>query len=450
MHTNTSDTLTINPTEVLDELKRHILVDGFELVVDIERSRGCRFHDAHRNRDLIDLYGFYASMPVGFNHPHFDKPEVREDLLAAAKIKVANSDVYSTQMARFVKTFDRVMGIPELPRLFFIEGGALAVENAMKAAMDWKVRKNLAAGRGEIGTEVLHFKNCFHGRSGYTMSLTNTDPNKIRHFAKFDWPRVSNPRIDYSLAEPQRGEQVVAAEKQAEAEIMAALRDRPNRICSIIIEPIQAEGGDRHFRAEWFRTLRRICDENELLLIFDEVQVGMGVSGRNWCCQHFDVLPDLLCFGKKAQVCGVMAGGRLDEVPENVFRSPGRINSTWGGNFTDMVRSTHYLKIIERENLVANAAAVGEMFQEKLNGLASTSGGLIGAVRGRGLLLAFSFSNGDLRNTFWKECYEAGLFILRCGECSIRLRPVLDIQADVVDEAIGVMNDVVSKMANSE
>ncbi|MFQ5411583.1 MAG: aminotransferase class III-fold pyridoxal phosphate-dependent enzyme, partial [Phycisphaerae bacterium] len=130
--------------------------------------------------------------------------------------------------------------------------------------------------------------------------------------------------------------------------------------------------------------------------------------------------------------------------------SPGRINSTWGGNFTDMVRSTHYLKIIEREQLVNNAAAVGEMFQEKLNGLAAGSGGLISAVRGRGLLLAFSFSNGDLRNTFWKECYEAGLFILRCGDCSIRLRPVLDIQPGVVDEAIGVMKDVVGRMANRE
>jgi 4-aminobutyrate aminotransferase-like enzyme len=79
--------------------------------------------------------------------------------------------------------------------------------------------------------------------------------------------------------------------------------------------------------------LRRICDENDMLLIFDEVQSGMGVTGKNWCCQHFDVLPDLLVFGKKAQVCGVMAGPRLDEVKDNVFRLPSRINSTWGGNF---------------------------------------------------------------------------------------------------------------------
>lgn len=450
MHTNAPPDGALQPAGVLDELKRHILVDGFELVVDLERSRGCRFHDAHRDRTLLDLYAFYASMPIGFNHPHFQRPEVQRDLLAAAKIKVANSDVYSTQMARFVKTFDRVMGLPELPRLFLIEGGALAVENAIKAAMDWKVRKNLAAGRGEIGTEVLHFRNCFHGRSGYTLSLTNTDPNKTRYFARFDWPRVSNPRIDFALPEPDRTERVVAAEKRAKAEIIAALHERRHRICAIIIEPVQAEGGDRHFRAEWFRTLRRICDENDLLLVFDEVQTGMGVSGRNWCCQHFGVLPDLLCFGKKSQVCGVMAGARLDEVPENVFRTPGRINSTWGGNFTDMVRSTHYLEIIEREQLVKNAADLGAIFLEKLQGLAAEAPGLIEAVRGRGLLLAFSFPDGRARDAFWKGCYEAGLLILRCGERSIRLRPVLDIQTDVVDEALAVMKKVVGGMADSE
>ena len=435
----------IDPNDVLTELKKHILVDGFELVVDIERSRGCRFHDANGDRTLLDLYGFYASMPIGFNHPYFERPEVREDILKAGLIKVANSDVYTTQMARFVKTFDRVVGIPELPRLFFIEGGGLAVENAIKAAMDWKVRKNLDAGRGEIGTEVLHFRNCFHGRTGYTMSLTNTDPKKVKYFAKFDWPRVTNPRIDYALPEPQRSEKVAENERQAEAEIMAALEARHHRICSIIIEPIQAEGGDRHFRKEWFQTLRRICDENDLLLIFDEVQTGMGVSGKNWCCQHFDVLPDLLVFGKKAQVCGVMAGARLDEVPENVFRTPGRINSTWGGNFTDMVRSTHYLHIIEDERLVENAAAMGERFLDELRRLA-VDHPIIQAVRGRGLLLAFSLPDSETRDRFWNGCYETGLLTLRCGERSIRLRPVLDVNSEVLDEAVELMKRQLARM----
>ncbi len=448
MHATLKDPAKIDPHEVLDELKQHILVDGFQLVVDLERSRGCRFYDAHGDRTLLDLYGFYASMPVGFNHPHFKRPEVREDLLAAAICKVANSDVYSTQMARFVNTFDKVMGIPELPRYFFIEGGALAVENAIKAAMDWKVQKNLAAGLGEIGTEVLHFKNCFHGRSGYTMSLTNTDPKKVKHFAKFDWPRVSNPRIRYALPEPERTRTVIEDEKRAEVEIMAAIRERPHRVCAIIIEPIQCEGGDRHSRGEWLRTLRRICDQNDLLLIFDEIQTGMGVTGRNWCCQHFNVLPDLLAFGKKAQVCGVMAGARLDEVEGNVFRVSSRINSTWGGNFTDMVRSTHYLTIIEQEGLVENAREMGAYFLERLRVMAAEAAELITAVRGRGLLLAFSLPDTETRDRFWRGCYELGLLTLRCGEQSIRLRPVLDVTQDVADEAMELMREETRRLSS--
>src|SRR5206468_1066395 len=125
----------------------------------------------------------------------------------------------TTHFARFVDAFERVAGVPELQRYFFIEGGALAVENALKAAMDWKVQKNIAAGRGEIGTEILHFQNAFHGRTGYTLSLTNTDPNKVRYFAKFDWPRVSSPHIDFASPDPQRTLKVVADERQAEAEI---------------------------------------------------------------------------------------------------------------------------------------------------------------------------------------------------------------------------------------
>jgi len=431
--------------DVLTDLKKHILVDGFEMVFDLSRSRGSYFFDASTNRTMIDMYGFYASLPIGFNHPHFDRPDVREELLDAAMVKVANSDVYTAAYARFVNTFSRVIGVEDMERYFFIEGGALGVENALKAAMDWKVQKNIAAGRGEFGTDVLHFKNCFHGRTGYTMSLTNTDPNKVRYFAKFDWPRVSAPPIDYSLAEPQRSQRVATDEKQAESEILAAIAARPHKVCCIIIEPIQGEGGDRHFRAEFFRTLRRLCDEHEMLLIFDEVQCGMGVTGRNWCFEHFGVRPDVFAFAKKVQLAGVMAGPRLDEVPENVFRKSSRINSTWGGNLVDMVRSTHLLTIYERENLADNARRMGDRFLQQLQNLAAEEPSIT-AVRGRGLMLAFDLCDADTRNRFWKACWQAGLIVIRSGERSIRLRPVLDVKAELVDEVIGKMREALRTM----
>jgi L-lysine 6-transaminase len=436
---------TVVPKEVIAELEKHILVDGFKLVIDLERSSGSRLVDAPTGRELIDLYSFYASMPVGYNHPHFDRPEVKADLLAAAKIKVASADVYSVQYATFIKTFSRVMGLPPLERYFFIEGGALAVENALKAAMDWKVRKNLAAGKGERGTEILHFEKAFHGRSGYTMSLTNTDPRKVQYYPKFPWPRVPGPSIDFSLQSSERLKDVVEREKRVEKQIREIIAKKRDDIAAIIIEPVQGEGGDNHFRGEWFQTLRKICDENEMLLIFDEVQTGMGLTGKNWCCEHFGVMPDLLCFGKKAQVCGVMAGPRLDEVKENVFRLPSRINSTWGGNFTDYVRSTHYLRIIEEEKLVENARLKGKMFQAQLQKLAAKHS-ILSRVRGRGLLLAFSLPTGAMRDAFWKGAYELGLLVVRCGEKSIRLRPVLDIKDETIEAALRIMDTACRKV----
>src|SRR5215471_3283100 len=435
---------SVPPSRVLNALAEHILLDGFKIVLDLEKSSGSYLVDAANGHRLIDLYGFFGSLTIGFNHPYFDQPAVQRDLVRAAKAKVANSDVYSEAYAEFVETFARIAGLRPLDRYLFIEGGAMAVENCLKAAMDWKVRKNMAAGKGERGTQVLHFRHAFHGRSGYTMSLTNTDPRKTDLFAKFDWPRVSCPHIDFSLPESDREKDVIARERKSEQEIQSWIAKRNIDICAIIIEPIQGEGGDNHFRGEWLRRLRTICDENDILLIFDEVQCGTGVTGKMWCSQHFDVLPDMMSFGKKAQVCGIMAGRRLDEVKENAIRLPSRLNSTWGGNLTDMVRSTHYMHVIEEEFLVENAAKVGAYFLDQLRDLHGYEP-MISAVRGRGLLLAFDLPDSETRERFWKGLFDLGVLALRSGDRSIRFRPALDITAHVVDEAMDLMRQYCRK-----
>jgi L-lysine 6-transaminase len=431
-------TKRIDASHVLHELEQHILMDGFKIVIDLEKSRGSYLYDAATGRRLIDLYGFFGSLPIGFNHPYFDQPEVKDELLRAAKIKIANSDVYSEDYAEFVETFCRVAPLPPLNRYLFIEGGALAIENCLKAAMDWKVRKNMGAGRGERGTEILHFRRAFHGRSGYTMSLTNTDPRKTDLFAKFDWPRVSTPFIDFSLDKKERESDVIEREKKSETEIRKFLAERGADICAIIIEPIQGEGGDNHFRGEWLKKLRKIADENDVLLIFDEVQCGGGTTGKAWCCQHFGVVPDLMAFGKKIQVCGVMAGPRLDDVKDNAFRLPSRLNSTWGGNFTDMVRAKHFLRIIEQNNMVENAGKIGAYFVDQLLELQNECD-MISAVRGRGLFIAFDMPDAKTRDKTWRELFDAGVLTLKSGEHSIRFRPALDIMREVIDEAMEIL-----------
>ncbi|MDP9292757.1 MAG: aminotransferase class III-fold pyridoxal phosphate-dependent enzyme, partial [Verrucomicrobiota bacterium] len=345
---------------------------------------------------------------------------------------------YSTIYADFVETFARVVGLPPLERYFFIDGGALAVENALKAAMDWKVRKNLAAGRGERGVEILHFMHAFHGRTGYTLSITNTDPKKTDYFAKFSWPRVTTPSIDFSLPVSSRDADAAQREQQTEKQIRAILKRKGADVAAIIIEPIQGEGGDNHFRAEWLRTLRRICDESDVLLIFDEVQCGMGATGRKWACEHFGVLPDLLAFGKKAQICGVMAGPRLDEVEDNCFRLPGRINSTWGGNLADMARSAECLRIIEEEKLIDHAGSVGAIFLRELQQLAHEQP-IMTAVRGRGLMIAFDLPDKETREQFYRGLFANGVLAIRSGERSIRFRPALDFPMNAIEYVIEKM-----------
>jgi L-lysine 6-transaminase len=435
----------ISPRAVVPSIEEHVLLDGFKIVVDLEKSHGSTLVDAATGRALLDLYGFYGSMPLGFNHPSWQEPAINAQLLAAARLKVANSDVLTSSYATFIELFHRVAGLPPLERYFFIEGGALAVENTLKAAMDWKVRRNLATGRREAGTEILHFERAFHGRSGYTLSLTNTDPRKTDYFAKFDWPRMPAPAINFDLPEPQRTSDVVTRERAAEGRIRDLLARRAADIAAIIIEPIQGEGGDNHFRGEWLRSLRQLCDEFDVLLIFDEVQTGLGTTGRAWCCEHFDAVPDLLAFGKKAQVCGVMAGPRLDEVPENVFRCPGRINSTWGGNLTDMVRASHCLRVIAEEHLIQNAADLGTFFLAELHQLA-TEHPFITAVRGRGLMLAFDLPDSETRNDFYRTMFEAGLLGIKCGERSIRFRPALDLRAEAIERAMALLRETCHRM----
>src|SRR6185436_11782582 len=165
-----------------------------------------------------------------------------------------------------------------------------------------------------------HFERAFHGRSGYTMSLTNTDPRKVAFFAKFPWPRIISPTVDFSFPEPERTARVAEKERLTETQMREVLKRKSQDIAAIIIEPIQGEGGDNHFRGEFLRTLRRLCDEFEALLILDEVQTGVVLTGRMWAYQHFGFEPDILVFGKKLQVCGIMVSRRIDDIPDNVFK----------------------------------------------------------------------------------------------------------------------------------
>jgi L-lysine 6-transaminase len=436
----------IKPTEVKEILRRHMLADGMDIIVDLEKSKGCRLVDQRNGDRYLDCFSMFASMAVGYNHPRLKA--VRNLLGRMAVQKPSSSDVYSEPMAEFVETFAR-FAIPDyLPHAFFIEGGALAVENALKTAFDWKVRKNLQKGHSRpVGSKIIHFRQSFHGRSGYTLSLTNTaDPRKTKYFPVFDWPRIDNPKITFPL-NPENLASVIALEEKAIGQIREVVERDGDEIAGLIIEPIQGEGGDNHFRNEFFTKLRKICDAHEIMFIMDEVQTGIGLTGKFWAHEHFDAKPDIICFGKKTQVCGMLASIRVDEVEHNVFQEASRLNSTFGGNLIDMIRFSHILKIIDDEHLVENARLRGEELRLGLESLCLDYPNIISNARGRGLMCAFDLQDTVQRDQFRKDLLGEKLLVVGCGVNSIRFRPHLIISAEEVQMVLRIIRKVLRRWA---
>jgi len=430
------------PADVHASLGRHLLVDGFELVLDLSASQGSTLVDARDGTSYLDLFTFFASSALGMNHPALAQdPAFRDELLEAALNKPSNSDVYTVAMARFVDTFARVLGDPALPHLFFVEGGALAVENALKVAFDWKSRWNQARGLDPaLGTKVLHLREAFHGRSGYTLSLTNTDPVKVERFPAFGWPRIHAPYLSPGVDVEQR-------ERQALTAARAAFEQHPHDIACFLMEPVQGEGGDHHFRPQFLQAMQALCREYDALFVLDEVQTGCGLTGTAWAYQQLGVQPDVVAFGKKTQVCGIMAGGRVDEVPDNVFRVSSRINSTWGGSLVDMVRARRILEVIEADGLIARAEIAGAHLLRLLHGLAEQHPEVTG-VRGRGLMCAFSLPSAQVRAQVLDRLREhERVLLLGCGGRSVRFRPALTVIEAELEAGVAALDRVLGGLA---
>ncbi len=426
----------INAQQVHATVARHQLADAYPIVPNLDKSRGIWIYDDLSHHFYLDAFTSYASFPIGYNHPDMEEPEFRRRLLNAALMKIANANLYTTEMAEFVQCFATRATPPGFPHHFWIATGALAVENALKVAFDWKARKlhrtDYAASVDDL--VVIHFEHAFHGRTGYTLSLTNTGLEKTGLFPKFRWPRVHSPAVEFD----NNGEianDVEQEERTARAQIERALSRHRGKVAAIIIEPIQCEGGDRHFRPEFLRALRQYADEEEALLIFDEVQTGFFASGKTWMWQHHDIRPDVVAFGKKTQVCGIYASTRVDAVADNVFSVPSRIGSTWGGSLVDMVRCQKILDIIENRRLTDRTVEAGQRALGGLRTIARESGA-ISNVRGVGSLIAFTTPSPATRDRVVDNLFEQRAIALPCGESSVRFRLPLVISDDEVDDLV--------------
>lgn len=437
----TQETLVrIAPQDVHAVVGRHLLVDAFDFVFDLEKSRGAWLHDSRSGRNFLDFMTFIASSPVGYNHPKMKDRDFLERLLRVAQVKPSLSDAFNVEYAGFLETFSRVAMPSYLPHAFFIEGGTLAVENTLKVAMDYKVRQNWRAGGDrskERGHQIVHFKEAFHGRAGYCLSLTNTDPAKTDLFPKFPWPRLENPKMTFPQTEGAQRD-VAAAEQRSLDQLGKAFEDFGDDIAGIIIEPIQGEGGDNHFRPEFIQSLKALADSANCFFIVDEVQTGVALTGKFWAHEHYGIEPDALAFGKKTQTCGCLVGAKVEREPENTFVTKSRINSTWGGNLTDMVRFQRFLEIIEEDALVENARLIGDHLLDGLRRLETELSPLISNSRGRGLMIACDVDPSK-RKALLAKCYELGMLVLPCGVRSVRFRPPLTLSRSEADAGLDVL-----------
>lgn len=410
----------MQPSQVHPIVKQYTIGDGLTIVPSLRRSHESWVYDELTKKQYLDCFSMHASMALGWNNSRL---VYEADKLAdICHHNPTNSDLYCEPYAEFIEAFAKVT--PDFKHYFFISGGTLAVENALKAAFDYKAQKLNYSDDKEVDFDVIHLKEAFHGRSGYCLSLTNTGLTKTKWFPQFKWTRILNPKIHF----PMDKDEVSEAEEYSLGQAKHALDT--GRVAAIIIEPIQGEGGDNHFRREYFKRLRELADTYDVMLIFDEVQTGVGLTGKMWCYQHFGVVPDMLCFGKKTQVCGFASTDKIDQAPNNVFKISSRINSTWGGNLMDMVRASIILDIIEDEDLVDNANHVGGYMLAELELLKLDN------LRGRGLMIAFDHKKRD--KLYSELCKE--MICLKCGENGIRLRPPLTFSEEDADMACEIVH----------
>ena len=438
--------MSIDPKKVKEILGKNILADGFDPVIDLEKSSGSWIVDQRDGVKYLDMFSMYASGSVGYNHPYI--LEHKEKLGEIAVNKTTLSDIYNVYYAEFVETFDKIAMPSYLKNAFFIDGGSLAVENALKAAFDWKRRMNMSKGSKVNGDKVIYFNQAFHGRTGYTLTLTNTaDPRKTMYFPKFPWFKVDNPYINFPLTSDVL-ENLIKQENAVLESIKEIVENNTDDIAALILEPIQGEGGDNHFRDEFMVQLKNICDNNDIILIFDEVQTGIGLTGKMWAHEHFSVKPDIISFGKKTQVCGMLAGDKIYNLEDNVFKESSRINSTFGGNLTDMYRFKLILEIIDNESLLDNTIKMGNYLLDSITSLSDEFPGYVTNPRGKGLFCAFDMPSGIERDKLIGILLDKNIMILGSGLKSIRFRPHLNVLKEDLDICINAIHDSIKEMLN--
>ena len=424
--------------KAIEHLEKSFDIRSLNMVANYQNSFGNYIADPDGNV-LLDVYAQIASMPVGYCNPALLAAATSPAMASAIINRPALGNFPQHDWADILDAGILRVAPRGLNQVFTATDGSGANETAYKAAFMWKRRQERGGAQvaftekeiesamhnkspGSPQLSILSFKTGFHGRLFGTLSTTRSKPIHKLDIPAFDWPQASFPVLKYPLS--RHTKENAEEEARCLAETEEVIRTFHNPVAAVVVEPIQSEGGDNHASPAFFRGLREVTRRNGVLFIVDEVQTGVGATGRFWAHDHWDMAdpPDMVTFSKKAQAAGYYFGNE-DLRPNKPYRQ----FNTWMGDPARAILFRAIIDEIERLSLVENTAKTGEYLHDGLERLAQQYPNEILNLRGKGQGTFLAFDS-PRRDEFLKKAKEHGILIGGSGANAVRLRPMLIFQ----------------------
>ncbi|KAI9763096.1 MAG: 4-aminobutyrate transaminase [Candelina submexicana] len=421
---------------------------SLNMMADYRNSYGNYIADLDGNV-LLDVYAQIASIPVGYSNPSLVLAATSPEMVSSLINRPALGNFPQHDWASILETGILKVAPKGLNQVFTAMAGSDANETAYKAAFMWRRRmerggadvdftaeeissamNNQAPGAPQLS--ILSFRSAFHGRLFGSLSTTRSKPIHKLDIPAFDWPQASFPHLKYPLNE--HVEENAQEEQRCLDETERLIKEFPQPVAAVIVEPIQSEGGDNHASPSFFRGLREITKKHNVLFIVDEVQTGVGATGKFWAHEHWNLAepPDMVTFSKKAQTAGYYFGN-----PDLRPNKPYRQFNTWMGDPSRAILFRAIINEIERLKLVENTAQVGEYLYNGLERLSQQYPEEIQNLRGKGHGTFIAWDS-PRRDEFLRKAKTVGVNIGGSGERAVRLRPMLIFQrhhADILLDA---------------
>lgn len=438
----------------LDEFQN---TTGVYYFIDYQKSLGNYVVDVDGNR-LLDVFMQFASLPLGYNHPDLAKALKDDRNVSLFITRPALGAFPHKELTPMMKNGLLSIAPKGLHQVNMMMCGACSNENAYKQAFIWfmtRQRGGKPPSQHDLDTaminqapgcpslSILSFRGAFHGRMFACLSSSHTKAMHKVDIPAMDWPMAHFPRYRYPLEENEAFNASEDRKSLAEVEdLIAQWRKKSNPVAGLVVEPIQAEGGDFHASASFFRQLQRICTENGVAFIVDEVQTGGGSTGRWWAHEAWGLpeAPDLVTFSKK-----MLTGGYYYKDNMRV-KEAARIFNTWMGDPSKLILLNTMIQVVQRDRLLENVQETGHKLLYELKILAKEFPNIIHSARGIGTFCTLDAKDSQTRDAIVKKSKNNGLGIGSCGDTGIRFRPALIFQPHHLDIAVDRLRQSLKEM----